>query len=102
MRGSLVANNSLVIRTNIPEVIRESGASTWNEITGKPFSTVDTENGLAIYDNTLMIDTLDKIATIDFVNSKVPDAPTADGTYTLQVAVLNGEPTYSWQPTTLL
>ena len=74
----------------------------WDKVLDKPFSTVDTESGLAVYDNTLMIDTLDHIATIDFVNSKVPDAPTADGTYTLQVAVLNGEPTYSWQPTTLL
>jgi len=28
--------------------------------------------------------------------AKIPDAPTTDGTYSLQVTVASGEPTYSW------
>lgn len=45
----------------------------WDSITAKPFSTIDYETGLTVYDNTLMIDTLDTIATIDYVNSQIPD-----------------------------
>lgn len=36
------------------------------------------------------------IACVDDITSKVPDAPTTDGTYTLKVVVSNGVPTYQW------
>jgi len=36
------------------------------------------------------------VATIDDIATKVPDAPTTDGTYVLKVVVLNGTPTYQW------
>lgn len=78
MKGKLTTNLSLTANTSIPKVVHEGGASTWNEITGKPFSRVDTENGLAIYDNTLMIDTLDKIATIDYVDEQIADIDLSD------------------------
>ena len=32
----------------------------------------------------------------DCLSERVPDPPTTDGTYTLQVTVSSGEPTYSW------
>ena len=32
----------------------------------------------------------------EYVNKKIPDAPTTDGTYTLQAVVSGGVPTYSW------
>lgn len=38
-----------------------------------------------------------KVATEAFVNSKIPTAPVADGTYMLKCVVSNGEPTYSWE-----
>ena len=70
------------------EPLRIGEASTWDEITDKPFSEVDTENGLAIYDDTLMLDTLDTIATIDYVNGKIDeveaDIPSLDGYATEQ------------------
>lgn len=44
---------------------------TWSNVQNKPFSTVDTENGLTIQDDTLMIDTLDHIATIDYVDQQI-------------------------------
>ena len=50
------------------------GASSWDEINDKPFSTVDTEGGLTIQDDTLMIDTLDHIATIDYVDQQIESA----------------------------
>lgn len=50
---------------------RGGGVSSWNDIENKPFSTVDTENGLTIQDDTLMIDTLDHIATIDYVDEQI-------------------------------
>ena len=88
MKGKLTTNLSLTANTSIPKVVHEGGASTWNEITGKPFSRVDTENGLAIYDNTLMIDTLDKIATIDYVDQEIAsvesEIPSLDGYATEQ------------------
>jgi hypothetical protein len=31
-----------------------------------------------------------------YVDKKIPDAPTTDGTYTLQAVVSGGVPTYSW------
>ena len=58
--------------------IGSGGASSWDDLTGKPFSTVDTENGLTIQDDTLMIDTLDHIATIDYVDTKVAEIPAPD------------------------
>ena len=44
---------------------------TWSEVTGKPFSTVDTTNGLTIVDGTLMLETLDHVATIDYVDGQI-------------------------------
>ena len=44
---------------------------TWSEVTGKPFSTVDTTNGLTIVDGTLMLETLDHVATIDYVDTQI-------------------------------
>lgn len=44
---------------------------TWSEVTGKPFSTVDTANGLTIVDGTLMLETLDHVATIDYVDGEI-------------------------------
>ena len=32
----------------------------------------------------------------EYVDKKIPDAPTTDGTYTLQAVVSGGVPTYSW------
>lgn len=32
----------------------------------------------------------------EYVDKKIPDAPTTDGTYTLQAVVSSGAPTYSW------
>ena len=32
----------------------------------------------------------------EYVDKKIPDAPTTDGTYTLQAVVSSGVPTYSW------
>ena len=32
----------------------------------------------------------------EYVDNKIPDAPTTDGTYTLQAVVSGGVPTYSW------
>lgn len=53
--------------------IGSGGASSWDDLTGKPFSTVDTEGGLTIQDDTLMIDTLDHIATIDYVDHQIAE-----------------------------
>lgn len=33
---------------------------------------------------------------VDYVNGKIPAAPTTDGTYDLVCTVMNGEPTFSW------
>lgn len=52
------------------------GASSWDDISDKPFSTVDTEGGLTIQDDTLMIDTLDTIATIDYVDQQIDGVTT--------------------------
>lgn len=71
LKGKLIANSTLTATTTIPKVINTGGPSTWNEISGKPFSTVDTTGGLTIYDNTLGLDTLDTIATIDYVDQQV-------------------------------
>lgn len=38
----------------------------------------------------------EKVATEAYVNTRIPTPPTTDGTYTLQVTVTNGTPTYSW------
>lgn len=35
-------------------------------------------------------------ALVDYVNGKIPAAPTTDGTYDLVCTVTNGEPTFSW------
>lgn len=35
-------------------------------------------------------------AVYDFVNNKVPDAPTTDGNYILKCSISSGTPTYSW------
>lgn len=35
-------------------------------------------------------------ALIDYVNGKIPAAPTTDGTYDLVCTVTNGQPSYSW------
>ena len=35
----------------------------------------------------------------DEIVTKIPDAPTTDGTYNLRVTVVNGTPTYSWVST---
>lgn len=48
----------------------QGGAGSWNDLSNKPFSTVDTTSGLVIYDDTLMIDTLDTIATINYVDQQ--------------------------------
>lgn len=55
-----------------------TGDVTWSQVKNKPFSRVDTTGGLAIYDNTLMIDTLDKIATIDYVDEQIADIDLSD------------------------
>lgn len=78
LKGKLIANSTLTATTTIPKVINTGGASTWNEISGKPFSTVDTTGGLTIYDNTLGIDTLDTIATIDYVDQQIAEIPQPD------------------------
>ena len=36
------------------------------------------------------------LATREFVTSRIPDFPAADGTYMLTCTVNGGEPTYSW------
>ena len=53
-----------------------SGASTWSEITSKPFSTVDTTTGLTIVNDTLMLETLDHVATIDYVDNQINSVTT--------------------------
>ena len=73
LKGKLTATSTLNANTSVPTVIRTGGATSWNDLQGKPFSEVDTESGLKIYDDTLMIDTLDTIATIDYVDSHIPD-----------------------------
>jgi hypothetical protein len=37
-----------------------------------------------------------RLATEDFILARVPNPPLANGTYTLQVTVVNGVPTYTW------
>ena len=38
----------------------------------------------------------EQYVTEDELEEKVPNAPTTDGTYKLQVSVSSGTPTYSW------
>lgn len=84
LKGKLSTNLSLSGNASIPTKVNTGGASTWNEITGKPFSTVDTEGGLTIYDNTLGIDTLDTIATINYVDSQIDGVTTTLEDYALK------------------
>lgn len=66
--------SGLTVTAGALETVGGSGSTpTWNDVTGKPFSTVDTTTGLTILDNTLMLDTLDTIATIQYVNSATTD-----------------------------
>lgn len=43
----------------------------WSKVTSKPFNTVDTTTGLTIVDGTLMLETLDHVATIDYVDDAI-------------------------------
>lgn len=65
----------MIGKLNIAGEVIHTGSPTtdidWNNVDNKPFSQVDTEGGLAIYDDTLMIDTLDTIATINYVDGQV-------------------------------
>ena len=70
MKGKLTTTQTLTGRQAIAGG-GSGGPVTWDKVKNKPFNTVDTEGGLAIYDDTLMIDTLDKIATIEYVDSQV-------------------------------
>lgn len=78
LKGKLTATSTLNANTSVPTVIRTGGATSWNDLQGKPFDTVDTEGGLTIQDNTLMIDTLDTIATIDYVDEQIDSIDLSD------------------------
>ena len=78
LKGKLTATSTLNANTSVPTVIRTGGATSWNDLQGKPFNTVDTEGGLTIQDNTLMIDTLDTIATIDYVDEQIDSIDLSD------------------------
>ena len=43
----------------------------WGDVTSKPFNTIDTTTGLTIVDGTLMLETLDHVATIDYVDGEI-------------------------------
>ena len=76
----------------------------WDEVDDKPFSSVDTEGGLKIYDNTLMLDTLDTIATQDYVDSAVaaitPTIPAVSASSTLATGTEIGTITIDGTTTT--
>ena len=77
LKGKLSTNLSLTGKQAIAGGSGGSGGpTTWSQVLNKPFSTVDTEGGLTIQDDTLMIDTLDTIATIDYVDQQIADIPT--------------------------
>lgn len=75
MKGKLTTTQTLTARQAIAGG-GSGGPTTWDKVKNKPFSTVDTTGGLTIYDDTLGIDTLDTIATIDYVDSQVDEITT--------------------------
>lgn len=58
-------------------------------------------NSVGVYTNEAKtaIQTMLDVPSKSYVDTKIPTAPVADGTYTLQVTVTNGSQTYSWVST---
>lgn len=84
--------------TNIPE--NDYGVERKVPVSGNMFSGSATtifyqDNVLRqIYNNKTSIDNLQ--AKVNNIETRIPTAPTADGTYTLKAVVSNGVVTYSW------
>ena len=73
MKGKLTTNLSLTANTSIPRVVHEGGASSWNEISGKPFETIS-HSDFGVEDGELQINkssVLDGYATEQYVDTAI-------------------------------
>lgn len=92
--GNNNINISILTKPAAQFAIKRGSSMLWislpNSTTDKPYFTINNT-----YQQYFPLKSGTFALTSD-INTKVPDAPTTDGTYTLKVVVTNGTPTYQW------